>query len=137
MLGYLDTTDVSITEVDVSDLPTEISSGFDVFVYVLGGVLGRGGTYTVTAGDTEIIKENIQTSIFEGAYVEGSEGNYLLFEGLTGDSFRLEAMATTAALFRAPLNAIEICEPGGCVPRTSSGCRSRYHRRPGADKYNR
>ncbi len=99
MLGYLDTTDVSVTEVDVSNLPAEVSGGFDVVVYVLGGVLGRGGTYTLTAGDTEIVKDNVQTSIFDGSYIEGAEGNYLLFEGLTGDDFRLEAMATTTDLF--------------------------------------
>ena len=112
MLGYLDTTDVSVTEVRVSGLPAEIAGGFDVFVYTLGGVLNRGGTYTI--GNQS--QDNIQTSIFEGAYIQGSEGNYLLFEGLSGDSFTLEAQATTTALFRAPLNAIEICAAGQCIP---------------------
>ncbi len=116
MLGYLDTTDTSVTEVNISGLPAEIAGGFDVFVYTLGGVLGRGGTYTVTAGDVSMSQDNVQTTIFDGLYIEGGEGNYLFFEGLSGDSFRVEAMATTTALFRAPLNAIEICATGQCVP---------------------
>ena len=98
-------------------LPADIASGFDVFVYILGGVLNRGGTYTVTADGPAVSKENVITQRFNGTYIEGAEGNYLLFPGLTGNSFTLEAQATTTALFRAAVNGIEICAAGQCIPR--------------------
>ncbi len=116
MLGYLDTTDVSVTEVIVSGLPPEIAGGYDVFLYTLGGVLGRGGTYTVRHAGGDMTQENLQTVKFDGTYIEGAEGNYLFFEGLTGDELTIEAMAT-AGLVRGPLNGIEICASGHCIPR--------------------
>ena len=92
MLGYLDTTDVSVTEVIVDGLPPEIAGGFDVFVYMLGGVLGRGGTYTVTADGASASQDNVQTAIdSKDPTSKGAEGNYLLFEGLIGDSVTIEA----------------------------------------------
>lgn len=114
MLGYLDTTDTSITEVNVTGLPPAIASGFDVIVYVQGGVNGRGGTYTVTAGAKTDSLEYVQDAAFDGSYVEGS--NYLFFSGLSGSDLRLEAQATTTALLRAPVNGIEICAAGTCGP---------------------
>ncbi|MDG2385712.1 MAG: PEP-CTERM sorting domain-containing protein [Pirellulaceae bacterium] len=115
MLGYLDTSDTSITEVSISNLPSELSSGFDVFVYVQGGVNGRGGTYTLSAGGVTVAQDNLQTGPFDGTYIEGEEGNYLVFPGLSGDSLTVEAQATTPDLFRAALNGIEICAPGACL----------------------
>ena len=117
MLGYLDTTDVSITEVFVDGLPEEVAGGFDVIVYTLGGVLGRGGTYTISDGTNEIAKDNVVSVLFDGSYIEGVDGNFLLFEGFSGTGFELRAQATTTALFRAPINGIEICAAGQCEPR--------------------
>jgi len=116
MLGYLDTTDTSITEIRVNGLPAEIASGYDVFVYMLGGVLNRGGTYTLTGSGPAVSRDNVQTTAFDGTYIEGDEGNYLFFQGLTGTDLLLEAQATTPALFRAAVNGIEICAAGQCVP---------------------
>jgi hypothetical protein len=117
MLGYLDTTDTSVTEVLIGNLPSQISSGFDVILYTLGGVVNRGGTYTVRTGTGEQSQDNVNRAPFDGNYVGGADGNFLFFEGLTGNSLTIEAMATTTALLRAPLNAIEICATGTCQPR--------------------
>lgn len=117
MLGYLDTTDVSVTEILIGNLPSQLSSGFDVIVYAQGGVNGRGGTYTVRAGGAEQIQENVNRESFDGNYVTGGEGNFMIFQGLTGSSLTIEATPTTTALFRAPVNAIEICAAGMCTPR--------------------
>jgi hypothetical protein len=109
MAGYLDTNDTSITTIEISDLDmTFTSGGYDVYVYMMGGVLDRGGTYTITGATFDETLENIQTAPFDGEYIEGEEGNYLLFSGLSDADFTLEAMATTPELFRAPVNGIEI-----------------------------
>ena len=94
MLGYLDTSATSITEITVNDIPANLASGYDVFVYVQNGVLNRGGTYTVTGTNGSFEQENVTVNPFDGAYVGGEEGNYLLFEGVTGSTLTIEAMAT-------------------------------------------
>ncbi len=116
MLGYLDTSATSITEVNIENLPPSISGGFDVYLYTHGGVNGRGGTFTLTADGPSVSQENVNTAAFDGTFIEGAEGNYLFFEGLSGNALAIEAQATTEDLFRAPLNAIEICATGACLP---------------------
>jgi hypothetical protein len=47
--GYLDTDDNTTTYVDVTNLPSSITSGgYDLYVYFLGSVSSRGGTYGVS-----------------------------------------------------------------------------------------
>ena len=106
MTGYLDTSDVSVTTVDVTGLDAFEADSFTVYIYVKGGVVGRGGTYTVNG----IAQENVDSGVFDGTYIEGMDGNYLLFEnvGAPDGTIAITATPTTTALFRAPLNAIEI-----------------------------
>jgi hypothetical protein len=124
MTGYLDTQGeggqgVSIA---VSGLPI-VSPTYDVYVYIQGGVNGRGGNYTI-GGTT---KEHTVNVAFTGQFVEDTidpgttpGSNYLVFHGLTGTSFTLTSAATVAASTdptqRAGVNAIEIVavvpEPG-------------------------
>lgn len=105
MTGYLDTSATSTTTVAVSGLGGDFAAGYDVYLYIKGGTNdGRGGSYTIGT-ETQI---HTPTSPFDGTYTVGTEGDYLLFEGLMGDSFTIEATPTTEALFRAPLNGIEI-----------------------------
>jgi hypothetical protein len=109
MLGYLDTNADVPAQVFIEGLGSEFtSSGYDVYVYILGGVIGRGGDYTI--GDTTI--EHDVLDFFEGDYEEGPEGNYLLFTGLTDESFTLDAQPARGATRRAPINAIEIVASG-------------------------
>ena len=124
MAGYLDTQGeggqgVSIA---VSGLPV-VSPTYDVYVYIQGGVNGRGGNYTIS-GTT---KEHTVLTSFDGTFVEDTidpgttpASNYIVFHGLTGTSFTLTSAATVAASTnptpRAGVNAIEIVavvpEPG-------------------------
>jgi len=105
MTGYLDTADISTTTVTVSGLGDEFTTnGYEVLLYITGGVIGRGGSYTI-GSETQT---HIDTDPFDGTYILGETGNYLVFQGLTADSFTLEATPTTPDLFRAPINAIEI-----------------------------
>jgi hypothetical protein len=125
MTGYLDTGSQGGQGVSIAltGLPI-VSPTYDVYVYIQGGVNGRGGNYAV-AGQT---KEHTVTGPFTGTFVEdtidpGSTAgsNYLVFHGLTGTSFTLTSDATVAAsgtdlTQRAGINAIEIVavvpEPG-------------------------
>jgi hypothetical protein len=112
MLGYLDTDADNPAIVIVEDLDeTFTADGYDVYVYILGGVTGRGGDYTI--GDVTFAHDVLD--FFDGTYVDGVEGNYLVFENLTSSGFELEALPTRGATRRAPINAIEI------VARTTGG----------------
>ncbi len=105
MSGYLDTTADSHTRVTVSNLGF-ITTPYDVYVYIQGGVNGRFGNYTIEeTGETQM---NTVTAAFDGEYVRGEEGNYIVFEGVTGSSFTLDASSEGTPGFRAPINAIEI-----------------------------
>jgi hypothetical protein len=120
MLGYLDTTSTSISQVMVEDIPADLAAGYDVFIYIQNGVLNRGGTYTVTDASGVHEQMNRTTTIFDGSYRIGEEGNYLLYPGLRGSSLMIEAQATTTALFRAPINAVEICAANACTALPNS-----------------
>ncbi|MCA9149317.1 MAG: PEP-CTERM sorting domain-containing protein [Planctomycetales bacterium] len=116
MLGYLDTSDVSVTQINISGIPDSLATGgYDVFVYVQNGVLNRGGTYTVSDATGSHEQSNITTTIFDGTYIEGEEGNYLVYRGLSGSDLTIEAMATDTTLFRGPVNAVEICQLNACT----------------------
>jgi hypothetical protein len=107
--GYLDATGTSNTTVTVSGLNAAGFVGaYDVYVYFMGDNVGAGrsGNYTIN-GLTQFAVDNTG---FKGTYVQatggdGDNGNYLLFEGLTGDSFSLSAMPVN---FRSPVNGIQI-----------------------------
>lgn len=114
MIGYLDTNATDPGFVTVSGLGDEFAGGYDVYVYALGGVLDRGGDYTI--GNTTV--EHAVRDIFEGDWIEGEEGNYMLFEGVTGSSFELEFQPQDRGngTFRAVVNAIEIVAAGPAGP---------------------
>jgi len=118
MGGYLDTagaggTGVSITVAGIPSVPS-----FDVYVYMQGGVTGRGGTYAIGASS----KEHTGDAAFTGAFLEDTldpgttpGSNYIVFHNLTGTGFTLTTTPTIGNPARAPVNAIEIVqtpEPG-------------------------
>jgi hypothetical protein len=123
MVGYLDqnTTDFTI-EVTVSNLdPVFVGSGYDVYVYAVGGVTGRGGEYTI--GNETI--EHTVVEPFDGEFIEWDDqdqvGNYMVFRGLTDAAFTLEALNTIGGTPRAPINGIEIVALGGGDPVLQAG----------------
>ena len=114
MAGYLDTGGVGGTGVNitVANLPTLPGvTAFDVYVYIKGGVNGRGGTYTI--GGTTL--EHTGDAAFNGTFVEDTldpgttaGSNYIVFRGLTGSGFTLTTTPTIGNPARAPVNGIEI-----------------------------
>jgi hypothetical protein len=113
MTGYIDTNATDPNSVTVSGLSTELP--YDVIVYMKGGVVGRGGDYAI--GDQ--VLSHIDTGAFDGNYVHGGEGDYIIFKDLSGESFTLTGTPTNV---RAPINAIEVVMGGGVeVPGGGGG----------------
>jgi hypothetical protein len=116
MTGYIDTGDTaaSAATVTISGIPAEFSSGgYDVLVYGLGGVAGRGGAYTI-GGETKFGTSPANPAVHsEDAGVGVTDtGTYVRFRGQFGSSFTLVASADPAlgagVNFRAPINGIQI-----------------------------
>jgi len=107
MTGFLDTGDSAGRGVGilVSGIPAELTPfGYDVYVYIQGGVSGRGGYYTIGG----ITKPNTVVGPFDGTFVEGPQGNYLLFDDVNlPGGFTLTSQASPAG-FRAPINGMEV-----------------------------
>jgi hypothetical protein len=113
MTGYLDTGDTAANSarVTVSGLSSSFTSaGYDVYVYFLGGVGGRGGAYTI--GSTTKIGTAMAnpTVHVEDLGVDMQDaGTYVRFAGLTDASFTLTSDASAPlGNFRAPINAIQV-----------------------------
>lgn len=114
MAGYLDTGGVgqpgiSLTVAGIPSVPG--LPLYDVYVYVQGGVNGRGGNYAI--GGTTM--EHNVTAAFDGTFLQDAldpgttaGSNYLVFRGLSGPTFTLTATPTVGAPARAPINGIEI-----------------------------
>ena len=115
MTGYLDTAGASGqgVELTVNGLADAVgASSYDVYVYAQGGVVGRGGDYVL--GDET--QSNNGAAPFDGNFVSGPDGNYMVFSGVSGDSFTLTSVPTIGNPARAPINGIEIVgvpEPTG------------------------
>ena len=118
MTGYLDTGDPTTTTVTISGLPSQLTSGYDVYVYLLGGTGGdRGGGYRITdllgsplkdylIGDGAVNPTNFVRDL---GLTHNDKGDYLVFRGLTAGDIIVEA--TTEApygMVRAPINAIQL-----------------------------
>lgn len=118
MIGYLDTGDPTTTTVSISGLPADLTKGYDVYVYLLGGTGGtRGGGYRITDGAGGVLRDYlvgdapVKPSSFSRdlGLSHNDKGTYLVFRGLTAASIAVEA--TTEApngLVRAPINAIQL-----------------------------
>jgi hypothetical protein len=146
MKGYIDTNDTSITTVTVAGLPSSITSApYSVIVYTDGdnGTQARVGRYSI--GD-QVLWTRDAGGAFTGVYSQGQTsidplpgatgtgldnqgvaagavpaGNYLIFSGLTGDTFTLAAQASVSAggTNRAAINGIQIV-PTSLVPEPAA-----------------
>jgi hypothetical protein len=117
MTGYLDTTDNSAgnATVMISGLDSEFTErGYDVLVYCVGGVSGRGGAYTIGSTTSFGTAPDHAGAHVEDPGVDLSDtGTYVRFSGRHEASFTLTASADSALYpgkvnFRAPINGIQI-----------------------------
>jgi len=134
MHGFLDTGDSTTSVVEFKDLPADLTgNGYDVYVYVQGGIGPRGGGYRVTDGAGKVLRDYVYargaanapfyTPVPEGTTIDNyGVGNYVLFKGLKEANIKIEA--TTAGAIgtkglprgvgapRAPINGIQLVAPG-------------------------
>jgi len=114
MAGYLDTGGlggVGVT-INVTGLNTSgFNLGYDVYVYIQGGVNGRGGDYTLGG----VTNSHTGDSPFTGTFLEDNDlpgtpagSNYIVFRNVVGDGFMLTGTPLIGNPARAPVNAIEI-----------------------------
>jgi hypothetical protein len=123
MTGYLDTDAETTTTVSISGIPgTFAQAGYDVYVYALGGVAGRGGAYRVLDASTlapltDYIQAQSPASPTEQGPLDFSasdwgQGTYMVFEQLAANNIVVEATTVDPYGFggpnRAPINAVQI-----------------------------
>jgi hypothetical protein len=149
LTGYLDTGDATTTTVTIENIPDSLyaGNGFDVYVYALGGVPGRGGGYRIVSATGTVLKPYVlaksgtnPTAYKEvpqnlGAGVHG-EGNYIVFTGLKVPSIKIEATTVapqaTSGTGRAPINAVQLvpsapaAKPTLSVKRNAAGVEVTY-----------
>ncbi len=127
LAGYLDTGNESITRVTISDIPATFTGPtYDVYVYCLGGVSGKGGGYRVMDGigggaltdwvraQSPLNRSDYAEVATGGAVNTWSEGNYIVFRNLASPS--IDVIGQTAGGLgysssgnpRAPINAIQL-----------------------------
>ena len=118
MNGYLDPgSTASPATVTVSNLPSPMSSGYDVYVYCFGDSSTDKRTYGYTIGSTThtVTQTGQNNHTFPGYTLapEAGAGSYVVFRNVTGVSFTLTAtpVSGTAGMVRAPVNGIQIVYP--------------------------
>jgi hypothetical protein len=132
MTGYLDTGAATTTTVDVAGLPTELTAtekGYDVYIYGLGGVAGRGGGYRVMSeGGAAALTETIrmQGPVNPTNYVEAVPGptwsvaTYVKFKGLKAANIQVQATTADGNGYsgtpRAPICAIQFVPSTEAAP---------------------
>ena len=132
MTGYLDTGGATTTKVTFNNLPNDLTGaagGYDVVVYALGGVPGRGGGYRITDASGTELKPVIlaQGPTKPTGFTQVSKtdtnapGTYIVFKGLTAKSIIVEGSTENGWAFsgtpRAPINAIQLVVPTGTVDK--------------------
>lgn len=118
MIGYLDSGDPTTSTVTINGLPSQLTSGYDVYVYMLGGTGGnRGGGYRITDASGAILRDyligdapvNPTNHVRDLGLNHNDKGTYLVFRGLTAPNIVIEA--TTEPPYgqvRAPINAVQL-----------------------------
>lgn len=114
MKGYLSGNNTSLTQVQISGLPSSFTSGgYDVYVYTDGinPTATRTGDFVI--GSSTLRATDEQNLNFEGKFVQAGSsevGDYVVFTNLTANSFTLNAVpgVSTDTTPRAPLNGLQI-----------------------------
>lgn len=110
MGGYLDSSgNEKEPNIAVSFIPYAV---YDVYVYIATDApfSGRDAFYTVNG-----VTQYIANYGYDGSLIEGDNGNYLVFHGVTGSS--LEIIGNGNLTFRSPIAGIQIVQ---VVPEPAS-----------------
>ena len=135
MTGYLDTGAPSTTQVIITGIPTDLTSGgYDVIVYSTGGTGGRGGGFRVANASTNTLQgyykmkapvgaTNFIQCIPDTTGVNWNTGNFVVFTNITANSIVVEATTDLGygldvgggTTWRAPINAVQLVAPSGLI----------------------
>lgn len=109
--------------IDISNLPSTLTSGgYDVYVYVLGGILdneARSYQYTIGTMTANVSQQGPTSTSAPTPYPytlapNMGAGNYIVFRQIKGASFMLSVKpGNTTGTFRAPINGIQLVWPSG------------------------
>lgn len=130
MTGYLDTGSPTTTTVTLGSIPSDLTSGgYDVVIYGLGGIGGRGGAYHITdaSGNTLYDWVKVQGPMNPTDFIQVVPdtnnyvtGTFLVFTNLKASSIIVEATTDHGYAFggtpRCPINAIQLVSPSGLLP---------------------
>jgi Leucine-rich repeat (LRR) protein len=125
MAGYMDTDYRpgvgSTTTVAVNGIPLGLTSPrYDVYVYTLGGVAGRGGGYRIVNPQGGVLRDYLlgdgaarpESHIRDGGVDHSDVGTFVVFRGLDAPNIVVEATTEHGLGFGdmefAPINAIQI-----------------------------
>ena len=128
-IGYLDTGSATTTSVTITNIPSQLTgAGYDVYVYAIGGVAGRGGAYRVLDAATKaVLKDYVRVvgntnstdyveALTDPASTNFVAGNYLVFKDLSAAAVTVEATTENGYGFsstpRAPINGIQLVSVG-------------------------
>jgi hypothetical protein len=129
MTGYLDTGNATTTAITIRSIPSDLTAaGYDLFIYAMGGVAGRGGGYRILNADTSaVIRDyklgdtgtNPSTFIEDPGISHTDTGNYLVFRSLAAANITIEATTADGQGFggtpRAPVNAVQLVKSAGLL----------------------
>jgi hypothetical protein len=128
MNGYLDDSPTgNAIDVSISGLPTSIAGDgtapYNVILYIAGDTAGRGGGVTVSTASNTLTGTFTDSGSFNGTYVQatdgpGTQGNYVLFTGVTGTDFSINLTPSIGGTPRIPLDGLQIV--AGPLPEPSS-----------------
>ena len=111
-----------VSVLSVSGLPSSMTAaGYDVYVYVLGGIPSETRAYEYTIGSTTIKVSQVgPTPAASTPYVYmlapgGGSGSYIVFKKLTAAAFELlvKSGSQSSNQYRAPINGVQIVAPSG------------------------
>jgi hypothetical protein len=131
MNGYVDSGSPTTTQVIITGIPTDLTSGgYDVVVYGNGGVANRGGGYRVANAATNTIQgyykmlappnpTNLVQCIPDPTGANWNPGIFLVFTNITANSIVVEATTDLGYGFggtpRAPINGVQLVAPSGLI----------------------
>jgi hypothetical protein len=116
MQGYLD--NGGTATVTITNIPSQLTSGYDVYIYALFDTANRGGTYSIVDGlNTSTVLSGPRPLNSDGNatnYVQAvgagtvQTGNYMVFRGLTNANIQVQAVATNTGTPRAIICAVQL-----------------------------
>jgi hypothetical protein len=134
MTGYLDTGGATTTHVGISKVPAaQAAAGYDVVVYTLGGVAGRGGAFRVLDDNGTVLSDYVRaqgpanpTNFVQAVPANATDwavGNFIVFKNIKATNIVVEATTENGNGFsgtpRAPINAIQLVIPSGLIGGTT------------------